>query len=98
MRSRRASFCVAAAGSMVSIAASISIAITIGWRALSGASSVRTSAVATPSGTAIRSAMSEETRVPNMNGRAPYLSATGSHCELHRKPVPKLAMDCFEPT
>ena len=34
--------------------------------------SVRKSAVATPSGTAITRAISDETSVPKMNGSAPY--------------------------
>ena len=59
-------------------AASISIAIMMGWRILSGASSVKKSAVATPRGTAISSAISEDTSVPKMNGSAP------------KEPCPKL--------
>ena len=78
-------------------AASISMAITIGCRSFWGASSVRNTAVATPRGTAIRSASSEETRVPKMNGRAPYLSCTGSHSELQRNPTPNFDSDIREP-
>ena len=79
-------------------AASISMAMTIGWRAFSGASSVRKRAVATPRGTAMISASSDDTSVPNMNGRAPYLSLTGSHSVLHRKPGPNLTTAALEPT
>jgi len=78
-------------------AASISMAMIMGWRSLRGASSVRKSAVATPSGTAIRRARSDETRVPKMNGSAPYLSCTGSHLLLHKKPRPKWPRESREP-
>ncbi len=60
-------------------------------------SSVRKSAVATPRGTAIRSAKSDERSVPKMNGSAPYLSWTGSHSELHRNDAPNFDRASLEP-
>ncbi len=45
-------------------AASISMTVTTGWRIRWGAISVRKSAVATPSGTAMTRAMIEDTKVP----------------------------------
>jgi len=78
-------------------AASISIAMVIGWRIRMGASSVRKSAVATPRGTAIRRARSDDTSVPKMKGSAPYFSATGSHSELQRNPAPNLERDSRDP-
>ena len=74
------------------IAANISISDTRGCRIQSGASSVRYAAVAMPNGTAINSAIREETSVPYINGRAPNWSATGSQVDVTRKWNPNFLM------
>ena len=55
--------------------------------------------MATPreSGTAITSAMSEETSVPKMSGKAPNCSATGSQVLVVTKPNPNLAIASRDP-
>src|SRR5215831_12134570 len=50
-----------------------------------------------PKGTAISKAMSEETRVPYINGKAPNCSATGSHVDVTRKWNPNFLMASVEP-
>ena len=69
-------------------AASNSMNSVSGCRNQCGASSVRNTALAMLSGTAIRSATAEETSVPKMNGTAPNRPLTGSHSELVRKRHP----------
>ena len=78
-------------------AASNSIKIVSGCRTHWGASSVRYTAVPMLSGTAISSAINEETSVPKMNGSAPKLSLTGSHSELVRNRQPNFASAKCEP-
>ena len=79
------------------IAANISIKDTRGCRIQSGASSVRYAAVAMPNGTAINSAIREETSVPYINGRAPNWSATGSQVDVTRKWNPNFLMAPTDP-
>src|SRR5438309_11834711 len=79
------------------IAANISINDTSGCRIHSGASSVRYAAVAIPNGTAINSAIREETSVPYINGRAPNWSATGSHVDVTRKWNPNFLIASTDP-
>jgi len=63
-------------------AASSSMKSVRAWRNHCGANSVRQTAVAMLSGTAITSAMTEETTVPKINGNAPNCSLTGSQSVL----------------
>src|SRR2546422_4754165 len=55
-----------------------------------GASSARKTEAATPSGTAISSAVADVTTVPKMNGSAPNSSITGSQVRVHRNSQPNL--------
>src|SRR5262249_36036417 len=79
------------------MAANISINDTSGCRIHKGASSVRYAAVAIPNGTAIRSAIREETNVPYMNGNAPNSSATGSQVDVTRNRTPNFFMASRDP-
>src|SRR3989442_12270093 len=55
-----------------------------------GASSARKTEAATPSGTAISSAVADVTTGPKMNGSAPNSSITGSQVRVHRNSQPNL--------
>ena len=50
----------------------------------------------TPNGTAIRSAMAEETKVPYTNGSAPYSSMTGSQMRWVKNLKPNLSQARYE--
>ena len=69
----------------------------IGWRIRRGANSVRKIATPRESGTAIRSARAEESRVPKMSGRAPNCSATGSQVLVVTKWSPNLPIASRDP-
>src|SRR5882672_2433536 len=73
---------------MLGIAASSSIAVPRGRRIQIGDSSVRNSAIPKLTGTPIKSAMKEVTRVPTMGTSAPNCSVTGFQSGLVTKPGP----------
>ena len=70
---------------MLGMAASSSMAVPTGRFSQGGASSVMNRAMPKLTGTAIRMAISEETRVPTVGERPPNSSSTGSHCAEARK-------------
>src|SRR5688572_24309578 len=67
------------------MAASSSTSAATGFRSQAGENSVRKMATPRASGTAMRSASSDDTSVPTIIGAAPYTSATGSQVELVTK-------------
>ena len=62
-----------------------------------GASSDRNIATPRPRGRAIRRARNDERSVPNIRGRAPYSSCTGSHVLVTRKFHPNFEIVSADP-
>ena len=69
----------------------------MGRRIEGGANSVRKIATPSESGTAITSAISEDSSVPKISGSAPNLPATGSHSLVVTNWSPKVEMARREP-
>jgi hypothetical protein len=76
---------------MLGIAASSSIAVPIGRRNQTGASSVSTMTMPRLIGTPKRRAINEVTSVPKTGATAPNFSVTGFHEVLVKKPKPSFA-------